>query len=238
MRIFKIKTLVLILTITNPSINYAEDSGMEWFKTQILQIQDEGGLENQSFTIANAEALRNKDPRTFSIPRLEQRRNLKVGDNAKVLLEPKQEGGRFAGERPWVIIEEVLSNGQYKAKFDNDLTLFPEHNDDIITISAENILSVILPDEYNLPYSKTCKVSPSVQDGSAWTLSATRINPEKDKDSGWRIFASNESIESAVEETPCGSAMTSYPVLDSILDEPNFKSWVWNEQNNEFNIKK
>ena len=77
---------------------------MNWFENIVNRLREDGGLTNQHFAIANAEKLRNENPRSFSIPRSEQRKSLKVGDQAKILIEAKGSPKPVSGERPWVIV--------------------------------------------------------------------------------------------------------------------------------------
>lgn len=188
--------------------------------------------QDQRFSIANAEKIRDEHPRTFSIPRLEQRESLKVGDNAKVILESID--GTDLAERPWILITKSLKNGEYEAKFDNDLVFYPESNHLLIKVRPENIISVILPENYELPYTKTCLVSKDVAENTAWPLAASREVPDAEDDSGWTIYGIDEGMNEASIIAPCAQIMSGYPVLDSILDEPNYNSWAWDDTNNEF----
>ena len=82
---------------------------------------------DNDWCVANAEKLRDADLRSFSIPRLEQRKSLKVGASAKILIESKSKRGPITGERPWVVVTEALG-ASYKVKIDNDLVVFPALN--------------------------------------------------------------------------------------------------------------
>ncbi|MGQ4584265.1 hypothetical protein [Lysobacter sp. F60174L2] len=205
---------------------------MNWFQKTLKSIKDLGGLPGQGYLIDNAEKRRNEDPRNFSIPRSEQRRSLKVGDSAKIALEATG-GGRISGERPWVLVTEV-QDGNYKVRIDNDLALFPSLNGATLTIGPEHIISVILPDEYVLPYSNTCLVSASVLQDAAWPHRLVRVPQAGDGDSGWRVFAENEVLADASQQVSCGTLISQYQVLDSVMDEPGLDCWIWGDHVYEF----
>ena len=205
---------------------------MNWFQKTVRNIRDLGGLPDQGYVIGNAEERRNEDPRNFSIPRSEQRRSLKVGDSAKIALETTG-SGRIAGENPWVVVTEV-NNGNYKVRIDNDLVLFPSLSGATLTIGPEHIISVVLPSDYVLPYTKTCLVSLSVLRDTAWPHRLVRAPQADEGDSGWRVFGESETPDDASQAVSCGALISQYQVLDSVMDEPGLDDWVWDDQLNEF----
>jgi hypothetical protein len=206
---------------------------VNWFHKTIKRIKGQGGLPDQGYVIGNAEKLRDENPRSFSIPRSDQRRSLRVGDTAKIVLEASRPTAGLSAERPWVLITEV-GNGGYKAKIDNVLVLFPSLNDATLDILPEHIISVNLPDEYVLPFGKSCLASAAVLQDTAWPQRLVRVAPVDDGDSGWRIFAAGESLADASQPASCDGVISQYQVLDSVMDEPGLERWVWDASANEY----
>jgi hypothetical protein len=206
---------------------------MSWFQRVIKGIKGQGGPSDPGYVIGNAEKLRDENPRSFSIPRSDQRRALKVGDTAKIVLEATQGTGRLTAERPWVVITEV-GNGRYKARIDNTLVLFPSLNNATLDILPEHIISVNLPDEYVLPFGKTCLASAAVLEDRAWPDRLIRLAPADEGDSGWRLFAKDESAADASQTAACDALISQYQVLDSVMDEPGLERWAWDASANEY----
>ncbi len=206
---------------------------MNWFRKAMAGLKARGGLSRQDYVIGNAEKLRDENPRSFSIPRSDQRRSLRVGDTAKIILEATASSGPISAERPWVTVTEV-GNGGYKVEIDNSLVLFPSLNGAILSIRPEHVISVTLPDEYVLPYSKTCLVSAGIVQDAAWPHRLVRVSQKGDADSGWRILEKGASLTDELQEVSCGAIIAQYQVLDSVMDEPGLCSWIWNDRENEF----
>ena len=206
---------------------------MDWFRKAVTAMRAKGGVADTRFTLADAEKLRDADPRTFSIPRGEQRRALKVGDTAKIMLELAVCEGPFSSERLWVQIVEVVG-GRYRARIDNSPVLLPDLDDAVLDIGPEHVISVMLPDEYVLPNGKSCRVSAAIVDRDAWPQRLRRVAPEAAHDSGWRIWAEGETADAADRLVGCDEAMSHFMVLDSVLDEPALAAWRWNPADNEY----
>jgi hypothetical protein len=210
---------------------------MIWFNKAIDRLKSLGGLRDQRWRVANAELLRNKDPRSFSIPRLEQRRSCCAGDTVKVLLEPihKDSSQPFSGERPWLTVTYV-DEKSYKGVADSGLVLFPELEGKEIEFKPENIIALILPDTYALPFGKTCQVSRAVLAEDSWPTNLVRVAPENASDSGWRIFHAGGSLADLSESVDCGALIGRFQMLDSVMDEPGLKSWCWDSVENEYKL--
>lgn len=190
-------------------------------------------MQHQDFIVVDAEKLRDENPVSFSIPRSEQRKSLRVGDSAKIILESKIGTTPYSSERLWVLVKEV-SDHFYKVKVDNNPVLFPDLADAILTVRPEHIISIILPDQYILPFGKTCYVSESVLTNKKWPAQLLRIKTKEESDSGWRIFAENENSNAATSILLCDELISRYQVLDTVMDEPSFLHWIWDESLNEF----
>lgn len=118
---------------------------MAWFQKMLKILRKSTSMQHQDFIVVDAEKLRDENPVSFSIPRSEQRKSLRVGDSAKIILESKIGTTPFSSERLWVLVKEV-SDHFYKVKIDNNPLLFPDLADAILTVRPEHIISIILPD--------------------------------------------------------------------------------------------
>ena len=210
---------------------------MNWFNKAIDRIKSLGGIPDQRWQLANAEALRDEDPRNFSIPRLEQRQSCRVGDTVKVLIEPisMDPSQPFSGERPWLTIT-CAGDTSYRGVPDPGLILFPELEGTEIEFRPENILAITLSDAYVLPFGKSCRVSHAVLVEGSWPSHLVRVAPENETDSGWRIFHSGGSLVDASETYNCSDLIQRFQVLDSVLDEPDLKSWYWETSEHEYKL--
>jgi hypothetical protein len=206
---------------------------MNPFQKLVARIKSSGGLPDQDYVIASAEAMRDANPRSFSIPRSEQRRNLRVGDSAKIVLEARHPSGPVTAERPWVVVTEVIEGG-YRVKIDNFLALFPSLDGATLSVGPEHIIAVNLPDEFVLPFAQACLASEGVVADAAWPHHLERVAPRDESDSGWRVYGPGEALDDAVQAVPCGQLIGQYQVLDSVMDEPALGRWAWDGSANEY----
>lgn len=191
------------------------------------------------YTLDNAEKLRDADPRNFSIPRLEQRKNLLTGQSVKLIFIPKKPSSNFTAERIWVTITKAKL-GKYVGTLDADSTLIealkagtPVH------FESKHVISAILPEKYQIPYGKVLLISEEVVIGGRWPKFAKRENPIDEKDSGWRIYSnSTNGKDEKILKVTTDQIMNQFRVLDSILDEPDLQLWEWSEKNKEYRRKK
>lgn len=114
----------------------SEESMKELHRGSIERLEKQldakfGKLENQNvYVLVDAERRAAAHPTTFEIPSRARRTSCKVGDLVKVILEPPPgaPARQATGERPWLIIEEVIPGPQplYVGRLDNDLVVFTE----------------------------------------------------------------------------------------------------------------
>lgn len=191
------------------------------------------------YTLDNAEKLRDADPRGFSIPRLEQRKNLLNGQSVKLIFIPKKPSSSFAGERIWVTITQA-KHGKYVGTLDADSTLIEELKAGTpVHFESKHVISAILPEKYQIPYGKVLLISEEIVIGGRWPRFAKRKNPIDEKDSGWRIYSkSTNGKDEKILKVTTDQIMNQFRVLDSILDEPDLQLWEWSEKNKEYRRKK
>ena len=185
------------------------------------------------YTLQNAEEARRENPRTFSIPRSDQRNNLALGQEVKLIFSSCTKG---FPERMWVIVMGRTESG-YIGKLDNSPASIESLSvGDAVVFGPEHVIAFVpMGEQLDLPFGQSAKVSPEILRSDAWPMFATRSAPNKAGDSGWRIFSSptphsdEQLVEASVDEL-----IAKFQVLDSILDEPGGTSWLWSEKNLEF----
>lgn len=198
-----------------------------------------GRVKKACYTLENAEEIHKSNPRSFSIPRSDQRRNLPVGQTVKLIFEPCIEKGvRRFSERMWVKITRKDSSG-YAGELDNA----PAGIDglelgDSIKFGPEHVIAFIpTKTQLDLPFGQSLLVSPEILASGDWPALARRVSPAKAGDSGWRIYSSSEttpSSKSPLTEVSVDELIAKFQILDSILDEPHNTAWRWNETEHEY----
>ena len=180
-------------------------------------------------SLRSAEESHRENPTTFSIPRSDERRNLREGDIVKMVFEPCQSGE--SAERMWVIVKQKLPDG-YVGALDNipatienlevgeEFRFGPEH---VIAIKTDK-------NRYDPPEGKTVLASPEILRDGVIPQFARRVAAEKKGDSGWRVYATKKPASAdALIEVSADDLLDKFAVLDSILYERGTTAWVWNE---------
>jgi hypothetical protein len=187
--------------------------------------------------LENVELVRNAHPRTFSIPRKDERCSLKVGQlvNLMFLADfPGQPGPR--AERMWVKITE-LRMGRLVGALTNMPRVIPSLTlGDLIEFGPENVASVYgaASEARHIDLSLTAVVSESVLNG-AWPASASRQRPVNPTECGWIILAAEETADATnLSARALSEVIDLFPVLDTIITEPVGSSWRWNEAEREY----
>ena len=184
--------------------------------------------------LQDVEATRRDAPRSYSIPRSDQRALLCPGDVVKLVFEadqPSPEG--WTAERMWVIVREQVGSGfvgelNNIPSFISDLTC-----GDLIQFQPKHVCALERsPSGLALPWGLFAKVSPGIAAGTAWPAVATRFNPDATSSSGWIIAEGADADTSA--SVLVDDLIASYRVLDSILDEPVGTSWRWDADSLEY----
>lgn len=113
-------------------------------------------IDTDFWELRSGEAAQVEHPDTFWIPPLEQRKNLQIGQAAKLIfdIEIEDEEGNLVvqGERMWVIVSEIVDGG-YIGILDNKPALF-EPSDQVylcygceIPFRPEHIIDIASPPE-------------------------------------------------------------------------------------------
>ena len=168
-------------------------------------------------------------PRTFSIPRADQRSALRVGDLVKLVFraDPPSPDGLTA-ERMWVEVREVLPHG-FVGALDNQPSFIRNLKPgDRIAFGPEHVAALHgSPTGLELPYGQFARVSLEVAQGG-WPVDAHREPPEGARASGWVVRGSAGDAPGFVQML-IDDLLQHFRVLDSVLDEPVGSRWVWDE---------
>ena len=189
----------------------------------------------ESSQLENIEIAHQENPRTYSIPRSDQRYTLLPGQIVKLvfLLDMPVEGEPKA-ERMWVEVKEV-NGSHYVGVLDND----PKHitnlkAGDIIEFGPEHIAALYkTQQDLPLPYGQYALVSRELLQEDAWPNRLIHEQPTDNNSSGWRLLKGDEteaelnSQESFVAYK-VDDLLRYFRVLDSVLDEPVGTEWRWN----------
>ena len=191
--------------------------------------------------LQDVEALHRSHPRTYSIPRSEQRLNLKVGQLVKLvfLVDPQTIGGA-TGERMWVCVKEAKDD-RYLGTLDNEPRIIETLKlGDEIHFGPEHVAALYChPEGYELPYGKYAIVNKSILDESGWPSRVVRKPPPDDSFSGWWILTGKESRAEMsdhdyFEPIVVDELISQFRVLDSVLDEPIGTQWEWSDSESEY----
>lgn len=185
--------------------------------------------------LENVEKVHRTYPRTYSIPRREQRHGLRVGDMVKlVFLLERAQGGRPRAERLWVRVDEVAA-AAYMGTLDNDpLHLTRLKAGDRIPFGPEHVAALYQPHK-RLPTGQYALVSPDLLTFETWPQRLERHHPQDGQSSGWRLLHSAATPQSE-QLVPCAveDILQQFPILDSVLHEPVGTAWVWDAEQLEY----
>ena len=184
--------------------------------------------------LQDVEAAHREAPRTFSIPRSEQRAALQPGDLVKLIFEADQPSPTgVTAERMWVRVQERRSS-RYLGVLDNTPSFIadlaagagvefgPEH----VAALHESTSGL------GLPYGKWAIVSRRVVIEGAWPAELRREPAPGPEWSGWFILDGTEdaafrSDQQNFRPVLVDDLVRQFRVLDSVLDEPVGSQWRW-----------
>ena len=173
-------------------------------------------------------------PRTYSIPRADQRTALKVGDLVKLVFQADRPSPRgFTAERMWVQVLEVLPHGFVGALDNQPSFLRNLRPGDRIEFGPQHVAALSgSPTGLELPYGQFALVSREVVHGG-WPTDAHREPPADPKASGWVVRGPAGDAPGFVQML-VDDLLRDFRVLDSILDEPVGSHWVWDDESLEY----
>jgi hypothetical protein len=184
--------------------------------------------------LQDAEAAHREAPRTFSIPRSDQRNGLRPGDRVKLVFEadrPSPSG--FTAERMWVEVREVRPGGYVGELANHPAFLAGLRPGTMVEFGARHVAALQdSPSGLELPCGLYARVSPGIAQGREWPVAAFRT-PTAPDSSGWVVLASEEPGAGLVPML-IDDLIDQYRVLDSILDEPVGTGWRWDPDTLEY----
>jgi len=185
-------------------------------------------------SLRNAEASHRENPVTFSIPRSDERRNLREGDVVKMIFEPCQPGE--SAERMWVIVKQKLPDGYIGALDNIPATIENLEAGEEFKFGPEHVIAIKTDkDRYDPPEGKIVLASPEIIRDGVIPQFARRVAAEKKGDSGWRVFATKKpEAAGSLIEVSADDLLDKFAVLDSILYERGTTAWLWNEDELEY----
>ncbi len=150
-----------------------------------------------TWTLDNADVLAAQYRYTFYKPSPAVIARLAPGDVVKLIFRFESSAPDApAAERMWVIVDEVLPQGHFKGRLDNQ----PRHITDLrlgdaVAFEAYHIVNTQLEDDQDSlaeRYALRCFVTRRVLDDGAPVGYFYREEPDGEDDSGWRITANDE----------------------------------------------
>lgn len=177
-------------------------------------------------------------PRTFSIPRSDERNTLKPGQLVKLHFHLKDaDPGAPEAERMWVEVSEA-KNGKYRGELTNQPFFIKSLKlGDEIQFDANHVTAVYFEnqDEGWIDESKTVFCAEEILLDDKWPSFACRKAAQSDVQSGWFVYSSQEAKEtSKMQEVELLQLLRTFPIFDSIASEKEGTSWVWNEEDAEY----
>jgi hypothetical protein len=198
--------------------------------------EEAGGMQQPKWTgLTDVEAVHREAPRTFSIPRSDQRRSLRPGDVVKLVFEADRPSDRgFTAERMWVEVREVRPDGYVGELSNRPSFLAGLEPGARVTFGPQHVAALeVSPSGLDLPYGLHARVSPEIARGEGWPMAAIRHPADDPGSSGWEIVAredpGGELVPMLVDDL-----LQQYRVLDTILDEPVGTSWRWYDEAMEY----
>lgn len=184
--------------------------------------------------LENVEKVHRTYPRTYSIPRREQRYGLQVGDIVKlVFLLDRAQGGRPRTERMWVRVDEVAA-AAYSGILDNDpFHLTRLKAGDRVPFGPEHVAALYQPHK-QLPTGQYVLISPDLLAFETWPRRLERHTPHETQASGWFLLNGAEITRDKFVPYAVEEILQQFPVLDSVLHEPIGTAWVWDAEQLEY----
>jgi hypothetical protein len=196
-----------------------------------------------SWHLANADELAAEFRYTFYKPPESILQRVRPGEVVKLIFRFESEDPEApSAERMWVLVDEVLGDGRFKGRLNNDPRYINDLKlDDPVEFQACHVINTEHDDDNNIveKYIKRCFVTNRVLNDGAPAGYLYREEPDSEDDSGWRITANDETTE--YMENPKNSAYVSLGAVlnqdDSfvgLLDAPAGSAFIRDADSGEF----
>jgi hypothetical protein len=195
--------------------------------------------DDQRFTgLLDAEARHRAAPWTFSIPRADVRRTLRVGSRVKLLFGtgPADQPGV---ERMWVEVVAV-ADGRYRGRLDNDPVAVSDLRvGDDVSFGPEHVAAIWRETGHEPRPEQWAIVSQRIWRGGAVLDRAVRLLVPDPSMSGWVILSADDGPMpppdlAGFEPVAHQALVDRFRAFDSIEDEPPGTAWQWDDKNLEW----
>lgn len=150
-----------------------------------------------SWQLVNAEQIAADNRYTFYKPGREVIGQVVPGEMVKLIFRfASDDPDAPAAERMWVLVDEVLGQGHFKGRLDNEPRYIRDLKmHDPVQFEACHIINTQHDDHDNIVerYIKRCYVTKRVLDEGCKVGYLYREESDEEHDSGWRITANTES---------------------------------------------
>lgn len=203
-----------------------------------VRLRNQGESERRRFTfksLQDIEEMHREAPRTFSIPRSDERKNLSNAQVVKLVFElAEKEPGLPGAERMWVEVTEKLSDGTYRGSLQNQpyfIASIQEGSE--IMFGPQHVAAVYVKKDDGTWLDESLMVSCSerVTKEDEWPTLVVRESSSPTH-TGWQVYAKDPS-ERVVPRT-AEEVLNQFPVLDSVLGEEVGSTWRWDQTDLEY----
>lgn len=197
----------------------------------------------QSWHLEDADAIAAEYPYTFYKPSRELISRVRPGEIVKLVFGIDTEDPEAPGaERMWVIVEELLPDGSFRGRLDNEPCYIADLKPgDLVHFEPCHIIHTQHHDEDDLVerYMKRCMVTKRILDDGQPVGYLYREEPAAENDSGWRFTASDESDEymddsKNVAYVSLGAVLNRDDSFRDLLEAPSGSAFIRNPQTGTF----
>lgn len=192
-----------------------------------------------SWYLDDADEIAREHKYTFYKPSAEVMAKVAPGETVKLIFafesdEPDAPGA----ERMWVIVDEVLGDGCFKGRLNNEPRYIRDLKLDApVAFEARHVINTEHDDDDNIVerYIKRCFVTNRVLYDGFRVAYLYREEPDEADDSGWRITSNTESEEymddaENIAYVSLGAVLSRDDSFIDLLDQPVGSGFAWDER--------
>jgi hypothetical protein len=196
-----------------------------------------------SWELVDADPIASENPYTFYKPSRDVIGRVRPGELVKLIFRFKSsDPGAPSAERMWVLVEDVLPDGSFRGRLDNEPKYISDLKvNDPIAFQPCHIINTEHDDNENLVerYIKRCFVTNRVLIDGQRVGYLYREEPDEERDSGWRLTANDESEEymsnaDNLAYVSLGAVLSKDDSFRDLLDSPVGSAFVRDEEAGRF----
>ena len=196
-----------------------------------------------SWELVDADPIVAENPYTFYKPSRDLIERVRPGELVKLIFRFESSDPKApSGERMWVLVENVLPDGSFHGRLDNEPKYIADLKvNDPIAFQPCHIINTEHDDESNLVerYIKRCFVTNRVLVDGQRVACLYREEPDEERDSGWRLTANDESEEymsnaDNVAYVSLGAVLNKDDSFRDLLDSPVGSAFVRDAESGSF----